>query len=194
MALAALAAFIALALFGSLLFLQELGWRWGRRSPVEAAGPEGVGAVDAAVFGLLGLLMAFSFSGAATRFENRRALVVEEANAVGTAYLRLDLLPDEARDSLRERFRRYLDARLAGYQRMPDLEAARNEFDRAATIQGEIWPEAIAAAKAAGAPASMLLPPALNEMFDVASTRTAAMRAHLPTFIFGVLVCRAFVR
>ena len=53
----------------------------------------GSGTVEAAVFGLMGLLIAFTFYGAETRFETRRSLIVDEANAIATAYLRLDLLP-----------------------------------------------------------------------------------------------------
>ena len=90
-----------------------------------------MGSVEGAVYGLLGLLIAFSFSGAASRFEARRDLIVQEANAIGTAYLRLDLLPDEARDGLREKFRRYLDTRLSAYRKMPDIEAAMAELARA---------------------------------------------------------------
>lgn len=193
MSVFAVAALLVLFLFGSLLGLQVLGWRWGRRPAEEAAGHEGVGGVEGAVFGLLGLLAALSFSGASSRFEARRDLIVLEANAIGTAYLRLDLLPDEARDPLREKFRRYLDLRLGAYGKMPDIEAARREFARASALQGEIWSEAIVAGKAAGPPASMLLPPALNEMFDIATTRAAATRAHLPLFIFVMLVVIAFV-
>ena len=59
-------------------------------------GAEGVGVIDGAVFALPGLLLAFTFSGAAARFDTRRHLIVEEANAIGTAYLRLDLLPPDA--------------------------------------------------------------------------------------------------
>jgi hypothetical protein len=55
------------------------------------------GAVAAAIFGLMGLLIAFTFSGAASRFDERRHLIVQEANAIGTFYLRLDLLPAESR-------------------------------------------------------------------------------------------------
>ena len=53
----------------------------------------GTGPVEGAVFALFGLLVAFSFSGAAERFDVRRQLIVEEANAIGTAYLRIDLTP-----------------------------------------------------------------------------------------------------
>ena len=85
----------------------------------------GLGAVDGAVFALLGLMIAFTFSGAASRLEVRRQLIVQEANAIGTAYLRLDLLPPGAQPGLREDFRQYVDARLAVYSKLPDIEAAK---------------------------------------------------------------------
>ena len=79
---------------GMLLFL-EIGRRIAIRRMKEDAGAagEGIGAVDGAVFALLGLLIAFTFSGASSRFDTRRQLIVEETNAIGTAYLRVDLLP-----------------------------------------------------------------------------------------------------
>jgi hypothetical protein len=87
------------ALFLGIIFLLEVG-RHIRLARMEREGDagKGVGAVEGAVYGLLGLLIAFTFSGAATRYDSRRLLIVEEANAIGTAYLRLDLLPAEARD------------------------------------------------------------------------------------------------
>src|SRR5207249_424182 len=99
--------------FGMLLFL-EIGRRIGIRRMKEDGGTagEGVGAVDGAVFALLGLLIAFTFSGASARFDTRRQLIVEETNDIGTAYLRLDLLAADAQAALRESFRRYLDARV----------------------------------------------------------------------------------
>ncbi len=89
---------IALALFAGMLLLLDIGRRIGARRRAQDAGGAGAGtgAVEGAVFALLGLLVAFTFSGAASRFDARRALVVEEANAIGTAYLRLDLLPASA--------------------------------------------------------------------------------------------------
>jgi len=65
----------------------------------------GSGAIEGAVFGLMGLLIAFTFFGAAARFDTRRAMVIEEANNIGTAWLRLDLLPVSAQPPLREKFR-----------------------------------------------------------------------------------------
>ena len=85
----------AVALFAGMTVMTTIGLQIGRKR--RAADPEnyqaGLGAIDAAVFGLLGLLVAFTFSGAAARFDERRTLIVQEANDIGTAYLRLDLLP-----------------------------------------------------------------------------------------------------
>jgi hypothetical protein len=101
---------------GMLLFL-EVGRRLGirRLKDDSSAAAEGIGAVDGAVFAVLGLLIAFTFSGATTRFDARRQLIVEETNNIGTAYLRLDVLPADAQPALRESFRRYLDARIETY-------------------------------------------------------------------------------
>ena len=90
----AISVLIATTYFVGMIVLLEVGRRVRRRRHArhgDEAG-EGLGAVEAAVFGLMGLLVAFTFSGAASRFDVRRDLIVEEANAIGTAYLRLDLL------------------------------------------------------------------------------------------------------
>jgi len=88
-------------LFLGILALMEVERRFGQRRAAEDAegARAGLGAVEGAVYGLLGLLIAFSFSGAAERFAGRRTLIIEEANAIGTAYLRVDLLPEEAQRS-----------------------------------------------------------------------------------------------
>jgi uncharacterized membrane protein YagU involved in acid resistance len=169
------------------------GLELGRRVGVArlAADPEGAhkgtGAVDAAIYGLLGLLMAFTFSGAATRFEERRQLIRAEANAIGTAYLRLDLLAPEARGPLQERFRQYLDARLSAYQKLPDIAAARAELDRSMQLQQEIWRGVVAALALPGAPAEVVVLPPINEMFDLATTRLVAMQSRPPFVIYVML-------
>src|SRR5512138_761788 len=93
---------------GMLLFIHAgrriAAWQHTRRPNVIRGS---TAAVDGAVLGLMGLLLAFTFSGAGTRFDARRKLVAEEANHIGTAYLRLDLLPPERQPKLREDFRRY---------------------------------------------------------------------------------------
>jgi len=175
---------------GMLLFL-EIGRRIAVRRMKEDSGAvgEGVGAVDGAVFALLGLLIAFTFSGASSRFDTRRQLIVEETNNVGTAYLRLDLLPADAQPALRESFRRYLDARIEVYRKLPDVAAAKAHLAKADELQKQIWRQAVAASRAEGAPpaAPILLLPALNAMIDITTTRTMATLMHPPAVVFVML-------
>ena len=187
--------FAILLLAGMVGFL-EIGRRIGiRRVAVDAEGVrEGAGAVEGAVFGLLGLLLAFTFSGAASRFDERRHLIIEEANAIGTAYLRLDLLPAEEQPPLRDLFRSYLDSRLAAYRKLPDINAAMMELNHSAQLQKEIWTRAVAASEGeASRSARMLLIPALNQMIDITTTRTAARRMHPPAIIFLMLATLSLV-
>jgi hypothetical protein len=178
-----------LGLFFGMLLLLELGLRLGsRRLAVDEGGSRaGLGAVEGAVFALMGLLVAFSFSGAASRFDARRRMIVDEANAIGTAWLRLDLLPAGSQPGLRELFRGYLDARISIYQKLPDLAAARAEFARANSLQSQIWSNATAAVQQAPPPVMGTVLPALNQMFDVATTRTTATEFHPPAIIFAML-------
>ena len=175
--------------FAAMLAMMELGRRLSlrRRAIAGAASESGLGAVDAAVFGLLGLMVAFAFSGAHARFEWRRGLIVEEANDIGTAYLRLDLLPAAAQPALREKFRVYVDSRLTTYA-APDLASLERHLARTDTLQQELWADAVAASRQSGPmPAPMLLLPALNAMFDVANTRTRAIMMHTPKVIYWLL-------
>jgi hypothetical protein len=141
------------------------------------------------VFGLLGLLLAFSFSGAASRFEARRHLVAEEANAIGTAYLRIDVLPSDAQPELRQLFRRYLNARVQAYADVSDLAATQSKLAEGEALQGQIWAAAAVACRrpdtAPSAPVVLL--PALNEMIDITTTRFVASLNHPPSIIFILL-------
>lgn len=184
-----IATLLALGLFGGMLLAMEigrrLGIRWRSRDGEEGAA--GAGAVDGAIFGLMGLLVAFTFSGAAARFDARRQLIVEEANDIGTAYLRIDLMPPNAQPALRESFRRYVDVRLAMFANAEDVAAVTLELANATKLQGEIWSQAVAACPDAQRPACMLLLPALNAMIDITTTRAMAALTHPPAIIFAML-------
>jgi hypothetical protein len=153
-----------------------------------------VSVVDGPILALLGLLVAFTFSAAADRFNARRKLIVEEANAVGTAYLRLDLLNPPDREPLRQKFRDYLDSRIKTYALIPDIPAALQEFDHSQTLQREIWNQALPACQKTGSTlAGMQLVPALNTMFDITITRFAATQFHTPFVVFILLIGLALV-
>ena len=180
----------ALVLFLGMLGLQEMGRRLGKRQLARDPGGAGrsLGTLEGAVFGLMGLLMAFTFSGAASRFDGRRQLVAQEANAIGTAYLRLDLLPAAAQPALREEFRHYLDARLAIFQNRLASPASQAGVERSTQLQGTIWSKAVTACKGEVAGSTpMLVLPALNEMIDITTTRAMAMNQHPPSVVYLML-------
>jgi hypothetical protein len=181
----------AILLFLGMLFLLESGRRLGvRRRPKEAEGERSnLGAIEGAVFALFGLMIAFTFSGAASRFNEKRMLIAEEANAIDTAYLRLQLAPEAEQRRLQELFRRYLDSRLETYRKLPDMQAAKIEMADSRKLQQEIWTLAIGATRLPDShpAAGLLLPPALNNMIDISTTRTMALQIHPPRVIYALL-------
>ena len=182
------------SLFLIMLLVLETGRRIGKRyhSMEESDHHRGNRIlVESAIYGLLGLLIAFTVSGAANRFDARRTLTVQEANAIGTAYLRLDLLPAAAQPELRRKFRRYAEARLAVFRLLPDFEASNAEAVRANELQRSIWNEVIAALPGVPQSATLMLLPALNEMFDITSSRAIAGQAHTPLVILCALAVLA---
>jgi hypothetical protein len=153
----------------------------------------GLGVIDGAVFGLLGLLLAFAFSGADNRFQARRELIVQETNAIGTAYLRVDLLPEASQPQLRQDFRDYVDKRITFYKDLTDKpEQAKADFAESNALQQKIWAESVAAAKQSGSPAVMsLVLTSLNDMIDITTTRAVALQTHPPLPIYLLLLILA---
>jgi len=187
--------FVVISLFALILALMEVGRRVGRRrNGVDPEGSHtGLGAIDGAVFGLMGLLVAFTFQGAASRFDARRQLIGQETNAIGTAYLRIDLLPAADQPALRNDFRNYLDARLGYYKNLPlDSTTAKAELDKSIALQEKIWSESVAGCEKVNFSATTsLVLSSLNEMIDITTTRAAALEMHPPAVVFwglGVLV------
>jgi hypothetical protein len=180
----------ALFLFLGMLICIEIGWRVARRHsrlrPGESS--DGVKAIEAALFALLGLLLAFTFSGAASRFDSRRHLVVEEANLISTAYLRLDVLAPASRDELKELFRNYLDLRITTYRQASRAADWKASFAASQEVQKKIWERAVKAVQSdAFSPSAILLLPVINGMFDIATTRIMWTRMHPPVVIFLLL-------
>ena len=183
---------LSAGLFVAILICLAAG-RWlGQRVHARAGGGAvaSVGSLETSVFALLGLLIAFTFSGALTRFDTRRAQAVDEANAIGTAYLRVDLLPAAAQPKVRDTFRAYTDARIATYRKLPDVAAAEKELQQSLALQSELWTQAVKASRQPGASpaAELLLLPAVNAMFDITTVRIAATQIHPPTIVYAMLV------
>jgi len=181
----------AICLFVLMLVFYEFGRRMGKRRL--ARDPEGlakgISAAEGAVFGLLGLIFAFTFSGAASRFEDRRHLITEEANAIGTAYLRIDLLPADAQPEIRTLFREYTGLRSRIYSNSNDMAATGSRLEATTRLQQKIWGKSLSAIEKEGGSvdATKLLLPALNQMIDITTTREVATRNHPPLIVFLLL-------
>src|SRR5688572_29245061 len=188
-----LIAFVAaVGLLLGIMIALEIGRRLGVKHAKTEGATEGTGPLEAAIFGLLGLLIAFTFSGAVSRFDDRRHLIVEEANNIGTAYLRVDLLPSESQPAIRDKFKHYVDSRLETYRKIPDMEAVNAELKRSQQLQNDIWTMSVAASQNSQTTmAGMLLMPALNAMIDITATRTMSAQMHPPIPIFVMLVVMA---
>ncbi len=192
-----LSIFASVVLFFCMLLAAEAGLRLGRyRASKDAEGwHTGVGAIEGAVLALLGLILAFTFSGASSRLDARRQLIVQEANAIGTAYLRVDLLPANDQTTVRQLFRQYVDARLEVYEKLRDREASEAALKRAEQLQNEIWKHAEAGTH--GQVSATLVLNAVNEMIDVTASRRVALYTHTPKLIvyllFGLAILSSLI-
>jgi hypothetical protein len=184
----------ALPLWGLFLVIVVLvlaaiegGYRLGdyrrRRSDREKDAP--VGAMVGATLGLLAFMLAFTFGMAASRFDTRKQLVLDEANAIGTTYLRTAMLPDR-RDEIRALLRSYVDGR---------LEAVRSgrvaeEILQSEAMQARLWSEATAVGlQHPGSIVVGLFVGSLNEVIDLHAKRvTAGLRNRIPGTVWMVLL------
>jgi hypothetical protein len=151
-----------------------------------------LGAVQAVLASLLGLLLAFSMSMAVTRFENRKAAVVEETNCIGTAYLRVTLLPERERGQAETLFKEYTDTRLQLAR--PDwfLGSASEAREQVSSLQRQIWAIGVKAAESdQRAVTTGLFISAVNEMIDSAGRRDAGLKNHVPESVVYVIIAAA---
>jgi hypothetical protein len=182
--------------FAGLLVCLEIGYRLGVHAQRIHPDPEnqGLGALGASVFGLLGLLLAFSFARATLHLDARRSQVTQEANAIGTAWMRLDLLSRPDQPEIRRLFRLYVQSRLASTKALEDPATAEREWTRAEQLQQEIWARAVPASQAdPSGTAALLLLPALNDMIGITTSRTVAYRMRVPLLIVMLLLAVALL-
>jgi len=177
---------IALVLIAALMVGSEVFFRIGRRAGTAPASVRSgvVSTMQSALLALLGLLLAFTFGMANSRFEQRKSLVVEDANDIGTTWLRTAFLPEPQRSESREILREYLSQRIALYDDMAKDAGGASLAALLATAsqqQDKLW--TLAAQAAASNPQSQMLAlyvASLNATIDVNSSRVAAARNHVP--------------
>lgn len=127
-----------------------------------------VGSLVGALFALLAFLLALTYSASSSRFEDRKQLLLDEVNAIGTAYLRADFLQPEASDKSKTLLKEYIAGRAEAAISGINIEEAKRESER---LQKELWQIATAAVELNGGPKELSYATALNEVFDLHTSR-----------------------
>ena len=183
---------VAISLFGGLLGMLELWYRFGLLARKRRSEPaDQLATIQGATLGLLALLLGFNFALAAGRFNDRVQLIVQEANAIGTAYLRCDLLPDGERAELHQLLKDYAAQRILLYNARTAAEQAAAAAASEAS-QAKMWAMVSAAARSQNVLAQVILPP-FNEVFDLHAARLAAVSRHMPFMLLLLLLSCSLV-
>lgn len=157
----------------------------------KAKGGIGLGPLEGSLLGLLSLLLSFTFQMAAQRYDQRRSLLIEETNRIGTAILRSDLFQKKDRQEVRGLFKDYVKSRIAYYEAAADTKRIDSAIAESNRISKAIWNRAIQ---------SNLLPQerlmliaAINDMIDVVTTRESMREATIPNTILWLLMMLSFL-
>jgi len=182
--------FLFFAAAAAFAVVVEAGFRLGRRysDPADRAARDHVGALQAASLGLLALLLGFTFAMAVSRYDARKALVLDEANAIGTTYLRAGLLPAAQQEEIRKLLKSYVAARLEFYEARVDASRLAAAGAAAARIEGELWKLAgsAVALDARSVPAGLFVQ-SLNELIDLNEKRRVALDNRVPAVVLYLL-------
>jgi hypothetical protein len=182
--------FLAFPFLLLLIFINYLGYRFKGFHVKKFPGTEhiGIGPTEGSLLGLTALLLSFTFGMSASKFENRRALIVTEANHIGTTILRCDLYPDSARNLLRYDLKNYLETRISYFDAMSDETQIQRRMEQSDSISKIIWNRvALLSHDLNNRVASEQMVPSLNDMMDIVTTREAARNAMVPGIILVVL-------
>jgi hypothetical protein len=184
---------VTLILFVVMIGATVLGHFVGRRERDKSEGSsEPFGVMQAAMLGFMGLILAFGISLAVGRYEDRRAAVVDESNAIGRTYLRAQTLPEPTRTRSMDLLRQFTDSSIRIAETVPageDQDAAIGDSQR---TEGALWGEAggaLAAQPTATAP--RLYVESLNETFDAQSTRIYGLDNRVPTAVLALEIVGA---
>lgn len=182
---------IAIALFCAIILANEMGYRIGHfvQSRTDKEVKELTGSIQASILGLLALLLGFTFSMAMQRYDDRSMALIEEANAIGTAVLRVQLLPSEYQDPAMDLFQQYVDLRVSiGKLALTRQDDRQSYNQRIVALQQRLWALAIAATDDDPRPVTAgAFVSSLNEVFDSQGKRNALLQMHVPEAVLLLL-------
>ena len=189
---------IAAAFFASSLILLNYGRHLGLgylQQKEDSTNMAGLNTVEGAVFALIGLLLAFTISGALQRFDERRQLVIQEANAASTAHDRLRLFEGDVGRNLQTKLKDYVGARIDLYRMSHDFSLWRQselfspeQQVKTVDLKNKLLDATVAACPPASfRPACAQILPALSNLFEVARLRLGASEKHPPQIVYIML-------
>jgi hypothetical protein len=183
---------IGLIIFISLLIATEVGQQFGRRLAKGGSVPEkrerGPATISTAIMGLLAFMLAISLSMADGRFDTRRKLILEEANAIGTAHLRAQTIGGRHGEEIMRLLVDYTQLRLDFFAAGEDQKRLRTVHEQSAIVQRQIWENASAIAALAPTPVSSILLQSLNQVIDLSTAQRWAFEVRVPTHVIKTLV------
>lgn len=187
---------IVTALFGLMLAACEVGFRVGRRKHrTETEHSRTVSNVfKGSIFGLVALLLGFSFSATTSRHDMRQRIVLDQSNAIGTCHLRAGLLDAESCKRIREILRRYVEVRVEQHSAGRDEVAVARDQTEIDRLLAELWTAVEDASRREPEQVhKSSIVPAANEVIDLSSTRTWANRNHVPEPVLVLLMVSVLV-
>lgn len=182
---------IVIILFIAIVVLNEVGFRVGRfvQSRTDSEIKSLTGSIQASILGLLALLLGFTFSMSMQRYDNRSMALIDEANAIGTAILRIQLLPEQYRDEAGSLFQEYISLRAdIGQLDLTKTEERKNYNDKIANVQNKLWSLAISATEIDPRPVTTgAFTKSLNDVIDSQGKRNALLRMQVPEVVLILL-------
>lgn len=182
---------IAVTLFIAIVIFNEIGFRAGRfiQGRTDSEVKTLTGSIQGSILGLLALLLGFTFSMSMQRYDNRSMALIDEANTIGTAILRVELLPQEYKKQANELFKEYVDLRVAIGQLDLTKRAQRNDYNnKIANLQRQLWSLAIAATNVDPRPVTTgAFVKSLNDVIDSQGKRNALLQMHVPEVVLILL-------
>ena len=178
---------VAFVLLGLMVMACETGYALGLRSRAADKTKAMVPTIAASILALFGLLLGFTMSMSVSRYDSRRRLVLEEANALMAAYRRAQALPAPENTELQQLLRQYVDNRLLVSENALDPRTLQQGKEEDARLQGELWSRAAALAQRnpQSIPAGLLVE-SLDNAFGLENSRWIGFVAHLPEGVIYV--------
>lgn len=180
-----------------MFLMAEIGWRVGfhlsKKYHIQKV--DSSDTFMAAIFGLMALLVAFTFSGASDRFDQRRHLIATEVSTIGTAYQSIDLLSPKEQPKIREIFKNYLDTRIVIFQFDGEGEISTSEIEsrtqKHSAVGDQLWKEVVRAVGDTQYPQKLIaaqILPQLDDMFTASDNQRLSIKFHPPVIIFQSLI------